>query len=363
MSFPVVAAAAWLCAFALASPVFSQSHEPLPDKDAFELYTRAFDLMESTSVAVPELARAGGPIIENVRHAAATMRALGRQHVGVTYSLLSNVRAYLELADAIPKPGPLAEEVARQFAELRELLDRARANFRLLLDSRESVLRGPDPNKLTYYAEANSKLPAPEAGRPRVVFLGDSITELWRLNEYFTDRDIVNRGICGQTSSEILGRMKADVIDLKPTVVLVLAGTNDIARGVPLQTIEGNLTMIADLAGAHGIRPLFASLLPVSDYHQRDNPAWERTRDRSPQTIRALNEWIQAFCRERGYTYVDYFSATVDNKGYLGADLADDGLHPNSAGYRLMAPVALTAIEKVTAVAAEKPKKRHFPKL
>ena len=329
----------------------------LSNKEAFELYGRTVQLMESTAVAVPELARAGAPIAENARQALLTMRALDRQHTGLTYTFLTNVRAYLMLADAVPKPSPFPEEAARQFAELRDGLNRIEAHFRDLLDQREKDLADPDRDRLSRYAEANGKLPPPQPAKPRAVFLGDSITDFWRLNEYFPDRDFVNRGIRGQITGQMLGRLKVDVLDLKPTAVLVLAGTNDIARGIPLAAIENNLAMIAELAQAHHVAPLLASVLPVSDYHKAENPAWEVSRRRPPEAIRALNAWIQSFCRERNYAYVDYFSVLVNQAGFLRAGLADNGLHPNSAGYRLMAPIALAAIDRAMPAA---PKKRGW---
>ncbi|HEX8983898.1 MAG TPA: GDSL-type esterase/lipase family protein [Bryobacteraceae bacterium] len=338
---PAAAVCLFLCAFAAQA-----QQKPLGNKDVLELYGRAVQLMESAAVSVPELARAGAPITENARHAVATLRSLGRQHTGVTYSFLANVRAFLLLADALPKPDGFPEEAARQIAELRAAADRAEVNFRTLLEREETQLRNPDRDNLARYAEANSRLAAPVAGRPRVVFLGDSITDGWRLHEYFADRDFVNRGISGQITGEMLGRMKADVLDLKPEAVLILAGTNDIARGVPLKIIEDNLAMIAMLAAAQNVKPLLASVLPVSDYHKDQNPAFEMSRVRPPQTIRALNDWIRAFCVQRNYTYVDYFTPTADAQGFLKAELADDGLHPNGVGYRVMAPVALAAIDK-----------------
>jgi lysophospholipase L1-like esterase len=154
---------------------------------------------------------------------------------------------------------------------------------------------------------------AVKAGRTRIRFLGDSITDCWRLNEYFPNRDFVNRGISGQITAEMLDRMKADVIDLKPAAMLVLGGTNDIARGVPLSTIENNLTMIADLADHYKIKPLFASVLPISDYHKDVNPNYEMTRTRPPATIRALNEWIKSLSTARNFVYLDYYSEMVDS--------------------------------------------------
>src|SRR6185436_5700517 len=119
--------------------------------------------------------------------------------------------------------------------------------------------------------------------------------------------DFVNRGIGGQVTGELLGRMQADVIVVKPQAMLVLAGTNDIARGVPVQATKNNLTMIADLAEFHKIKPLFASILPVSDYHKDVNPRFEVTKTRPPAVIVEVNQWLRQFCAHRGFAYVDYF--------------------------------------------------------
>ena len=115
--------------------------------------------------------------------------------------------------------------------------------------------------------------------------------------------------------------------------------------------------MIAGLAEANKIRPVFASLLPVGDYHKDENPTYEQTVRRPPQTIRALNEWLQSFCRTHKYVYVDYYSKLADARGMLPADLSDDGLHPNAKGYRVMAPILLAAVEKV--VQPPPPEKRR----
>jgi lysophospholipase L1-like esterase len=346
-----------LAVLALLAGFAAAQQRPLSNREVTELFGRTVQLMEAASVASPELARAAAPVVENARGAWTTMRSLSVTHAGLTNTLLTNVRVFSMLADAVPKPEALSEEAARQLSELRANLARIDAHFRALLDQKETQLSNPDWVNLNRYAEANAKLPPAVAGRPRVVFLGDSITDGWRLNEYFQDRDFVNRGISGQITAQMLGRMKADVIDLKPAAMMILAGTNDIARGLALPAIQNNLTMIADLAQAHNIRPLFASVLPVHDYNKDRNPAWEMSRRRPPATIRALNEWIQSFCRTRGYTYVDYFTPMADPAGFLKKDLAEDGLHPNAMGYRIMAPVALEAIDKT--IAAEQKGKRR----
>lgn len=314
-------------------------------KDVNQLCLRSVQLMEAGGVAVPDLQHAAAPLIESARQACIQLQA--RPGFGQpTYILLMTLRAYLSLADAVPKPFPFPETARQQFAELRDDSTRLDSHFRALLDSKDAQLRTSDRDNLNRYADANRKVPAPDAKNPRVVFFGDSITDAWRLNEYFPDRDFINRGISGQITGEMLGRTKADVLDLHPEAVLILAGTNDLARGVPLTVIENNYLMIADLAAAYKIKVIFASVLPVSDYHKSDNPSYERTKDRPPVFISALNEWIQQLCAQRGYTYLNYYTALVDSMGQLQMDLSDDGLHPNAKGYRLMAPLALAAIQK-----------------
>ena len=328
----------------------------LSNNDALALLHRISQLMESTMLATPGMARAAAPLDENVKQALANIESTSAQNAAQVYNLVANVRAYLALSDALPKEYPFAETARQQVAELRDSVNRMDADFTALLDYREEQLRGADRDNLKRYADENSRLGQPAANAPRVVFLGDSITDGWRLTEYFSGRDFVNRGISGQITGEMLGRMMADVIDLKPAAVIVLAGTNDIARGVPVSTIKNNLTMIADLADFHHIRPVFASILPVSDYHKNVSARFEMTRRRPPATIQTLNRWLQQFCSQRGYIYADYFSSMVDSAGYLQADLADDGLHPNGKGYRVMAPVALNAIDRALSQQGKKKK-------
>lgn len=332
----------------------------LSNNDASALLRRISQLMESTMVSTPGMTRAAAPLLENVKQALGNIDATSAQNAAQVYMLLANVRAYLALSDQLPKQYPFAETARKQIAELRDSVDRMDADFSALLDYRDEQLRGADRDNLKRYADDDARLGAPAANAPRVVFLGDSITDGWRLTEYFSGRDFVNRGISGQITGEMLGRMMADVVDLKPTAVLVLAGTNDIARGVPVSTIKNNLMMIADLADFHHIRPVFASILPVSDYHKNISPRFEMTRRRPPSAILSLNRWLQQFCSQRGYVYADYFAAMVDSAGYLQSDLADDGLHPNGKGYRVMAPIALNAIDRALSSQAKKKKGRFF---
>ncbi len=315
-------------------------------KDSEQLARRITQLMESTAVMVPGLTRSTATIAESSRQALAGLQTTP-QNSGLTYSLLAEARAYLAVADALPKPVSLPETARQQFAELRDSVERLGIYFELLLDQKERQLRNPDRDNLRRYADANEKLSPPSPAMPRVVFFGDSITDGWRLNEYFTGREYINRGISGQVTGEMLGRLKADVLDLHPRAMLILAGTNDIARGVPVKTIENNLEMIGELANLQHIRPLFASILPVSDYHKDSNPRFEMTRTRPPAAIIEINNWMQNYCRQHNYTYVDYYNALKDNTGMLLADASDDGLHPNGKGYRIMAPIAMDAINRV----------------
>ncbi len=330
-----------------------QTDALLNGSDASALFDRTIQLMEATQIALPEMNRAGEPLVENARQAAKFLKQRGG-HLPSTYTMLTNVRAYVMLSDSVPKPFPFPEAAARQSAELRAALSRIESHFAALIADREAALRSPDRDDLRRYAEANRLLGPPQKGKSRVVFLGDSITDSWRLNQYFPDQDYVNRGISGQITGEMLGRFKADVIDLQPRAVLILAGTNDLARNIPLTAIENNYSMMGDLADKHGINVAFASVLPVHDYRKAENPSYERSPARPPQSIRALNDWLRRFCNERGYTYLDYYSALVDGAGMLRADLADDGLHPHAAGYRLMAPLAQAAIRTVTASAPQR---------
>jgi lysophospholipase L1-like esterase len=208
-----------------------------------------------------------------------------------------------------------------------------------------------DYGQLARYREANAALKQPAPGESRVVFFGDSITDIWHLDEYFPGKAYINRGIGGQTTPQMLVRFRQDVIDLHPKVVVILAGTNDIAGNtgpMRLEDIEDDYASLADLARANGIKLIYSSVLPVHNYTDRSKDFFAQ---RSPEKILALNVWLKNYCADTAHacTYLDYFSAVVDDKGLLKKDLADDGLHPNAAGYKIMAPMAEGAIEKALA--------------
>ena len=203
-----------------------------------------------------------------------------------------------------------------------------------------------DYGQLARYREANANLKAMPSDKTRVVFFGDSITDGWKLEKYFGDKPYVNRGIGGQTTPQMLVRFRQDVIDLKPKVLVVLAGTNDIAGNTgPMsnEDIEANLSSMAELAKTHDIRIVFSSVLPVHDYTPQ---GVEFSSQRPAERILALNTWLKDYCAKNKIVHLDYFSAMVDEKGKLKRELAEDGLHPNDAGYKIMVPLVEAAIAK-----------------
>jgi lysophospholipase L1-like esterase len=201
--------------------------------------------------------------------------------------------------------------------------------------------------QIARYRDANRSVTGTE-----VVFMGDSITDYWpqpRFGAFFPGKKYVGRGISAQTTPQMLIRMRPDVIALTPKVVVILAGTNDIAGNTGPMTdeqIEGNLASMAELASANGIRVVLSSITPVSQYHVSSPSAVPQTTQRPAARVRAINDWMRQYAAAHKHVYVDYFSAMVDDKGLLRAELSADDLHPNAAGYAIMAPLAEAAIQR-----------------
>ncbi|MEQ8688976.1 MAG: SGNH/GDSL hydrolase family protein [Imperialibacter sp.] len=194
------------------------------------------------------------------------------------------------------------------------------------------------------YREQNAALAPPSKGENRVVFMGNSITEGWsKVNpEFFEGKPYVNRGISGQTTPQMLVRFRADVINLKPAVVIILAGTNDIAGNTGPSTLEmiaDNIYSMVELAQANGIKVVLSSTLPAYDY------PWKPGMEPAPKIV-ALNKMIKAYTDKNKIVYVDYFSAMADDRDGLPTELAKDGVHPTKAGYNVMEPLAEAAIAK-----------------
>jgi acyl-CoA thioesterase-1 len=202
---------------------------------------------------------------------------------------------------------------------------------------------------LSKFREANALLPQPAPGETRVVFMGDSITEGWGMKatatspgrgDFFPGKPYINRGISGQTTPQMLVRFRQDVILLKPKVVVLLAGTNDIAENTGKETmaeIAGNITSMAELARANGIRVVLCSVLPASEF------SWHKGLEPAPK-IKALNAWMKEYAARNGFVYVDYYLPMANSEGGLKSELSPDGVHPNKAGYDLMAPLAEAGI-------------------
>ncbi len=255
-------------------------------------------------------------------------------------------------------------------AQLADEFNAPPANCCLLNTAKSLADQLQDWNQLGRYYAANRELKKQPADPKRVVFMGDSITDGWHLDEYFPGKPYVNRGISGQVASQMLVRMYPDVIELKPAAMVVLAGTNDIARNngpATAEMIEENIMTMTELAQHHGIKVLLCSILPVSDYpylaqqsgRGPQPPAGagrggrgpvmrqRMTVGRPPEDILKLNAWLKSYAAQANATYVDYFSALVDEKGWMKDGIANDGLHPNAEGYKIMAPIVSAAVDRL----------------
>jgi lysophospholipase L1-like esterase len=198
---------------------------------------------------------------------------------------------------------------------------------------------------LGHFKEDDVALGPPPAGEDRVVFMGDSITAGWHLDLSFPGKPYINRGISGQTTPQMLLRFHQDVVRLQPKVVVILAGTNDLAGNTGPMTIEDtedNLSAMAEMATAHQIKVVLCSVTPVFDY------PWKPGLTPAPK-IDALNAWIRNYAEEKGYIYVDYHTAMKDERDGLPANLSHDGVHPTAAGYAVMTPLAEAGIDKALA--------------
>lgn len=198
---------------------------------------------------------------------------------------------------------------------------------------------------LKRYEKDNTELPEPAKREKRVVFIGNSITEGWVRERpyFFKDNAYVGRGISGQTSPQLLSRFRQDVINLKPKVVVINIGTNDIAGNTGPYDAEftlGNIKSMAELAKANGIKVILSSVTPAGEY------PWRKEIKNVPDKIKALNKEIEAYAKANKFGYIDYFSRMCDENGALQSTLGDDGVHPNEAGYQIMEIIAQDAIKK-----------------
>ena len=201
------------------------------------------------------------------------------------------------------------------------------------------------PN-LSRYQDENRSVGLPEKGKQRVVFMGDSITEEWSnlYPDYFDTKGYINRGIGGQTTPQMLIRFKPDVIDLEPDIVVILAGTNDIAGNTGpsnVKMITDNIFSMAELARAHQIKVVLSSILPVFEYE------WAKEIKDVPATIDSVNDEMKLYVNDHGLVYLDYFSSMVDERKGLNKDYTYDGVHPNQDGYILMSSLAQKVLSRL----------------
>ena len=235
-------------------------------------------------------------------------------------------------APATQAPAP-AQGAGRAVLTQEELAARVRAQQERLLNDWPNLAR---------YRSQNAELAASAPGENRVVFYGDSITDGWGRVQgaFFPGKPYVNRGISGQTTPQMVVRFRQDVVALKPKVVVILAGTNDVAGNTGPATpemIQDNFMSMVDIAKANDIRVVLCSILPASDY------PWKPGLDPGPKIV-AMNTWLKEYAARRGLVYLDYYSAVVDDKLGMKAELASDGVHPTKAGYDIMSPLAERAI-------------------
>lgn len=216
--------------------------------------------------------------------------------------------------------------------------------FTILLFLFTGIAFAQDWANTACFKDENAKLAPPVKGEKRVVFMGNSITEGWIKNrpDFFSGKSYINRGISGQTTPQMLVRFRPDVINLNPALVVILAGTNDIAGNTGPSTLEmimDNLISMAELAKANNIKVVLSSVLPVYDYPWKPGlqPA---------EKIASLNTMIKNYAGKNGIVYLDYYSSMVDERKGLKKELSGDGVHPNEAGYKIMEPLAEAAIQK-----------------
>jgi lysophospholipase L1-like esterase len=219
----------------------------------------------------------------------------------------------------------------------------------LYVNAQDSSAAKEDPMRtdwanLARFREDNQKIGLPAKGENRIVFMGNSITEGWSntMPDFFAGKPYVNRGISGQTTPQMLIRFHPDVVDLKPAVVVILAGINDIAGNTGpsnQKMIQDNLASMVEIAKANGIKVVLSSVLPAYDF------PWKPGMQPAEKVI-ALNTWIKAYAAANGCVYLNYFSSMADERHGLKAEYTFDGVHPNLAGYQVMAPLAEKAIQQ-----------------
>ena len=216
-------------------------------------------------------------------------------------------------------------------------------NILLLFFCMEAIY-AQDWANLNRFQQENAELTIPKNGENRIVFMGNSITEGWLSSrpEFFNTKPYINRGISGQTTPQMLLRFRQDVINLKPSVVIILAGINDIAGNTGPSTIEmivDNISSMTELAKANNIKVILCSVLPAYDF------PWRKGLEPAEKVVK-LNALLKTYAVQKNLVFVDYFTSMADASNGLKKELGDDGVHPNIAGYLIMEPLIENAIAK-----------------
>lgn len=252
---------------------------------------------------------------------------------------LAAMLAPIAMAAQEAPPAPLTPVQQAEAAKVAAVYtSRGTDQYWIMHDARLKV----DFGDLEHFAKEDRSLAPPAAGEERVVFIGDSITAGWKMATSFPGKPYINRGISGESSSQMLLRFRQDVIDLQPKAVVILAGTNDIAGNTGPMTAEqteSNLQSMADLATANGIRVVLCSIPPSLDYW------WAPGKIPAPK-IAVLNKWIAAYAARKGYVYVDFYSKLKDAQGGYKPGLSRDDVHPGPAAHAIMDPLTEAGIEK-----------------
>jgi lysophospholipase L1-like esterase len=212
----------------------------------------------------------------------------------------------------------------------------------------ENNLTAQDWPNLNKYSSENNKITGSDENEPGIVFMGDSITEIWKVLQplFFQNKLFINRGISGQTTPQMLIRFKQDVVHLKPKAVHILAGINDIAGNTgpsTLRMIEDNISSMCEIAVANNIKVILCSVLPAAEF------PWNPDVQPADKVIE-LNEWLRSYAEQNKLIYLDYYTAMVDSNKGLPEELSEDGVHPNKKGYEVMAPLAEDVIRRVLGI-------------
>lgn len=284
--------------------------------------------VESVAATFPALETATAEIRLSVKEVGDLLKS-SPDSTSLSYQFLTKLKEFLIIADTLRRPDMTRAGAPGDLDKLRDSIDQFDGHFAALIAVRETKSKAAiaDPSDLKRYEDANAAEATWAGPQLRYVFIGDTATEKWPLASAFPGKPFLNRGIAGQTSSQILSRFIADVVALHPEAAIINAGTADLANGADMRQIADNLVMMGDVARAHSVHPIFTSLLPA---------AGPGTGNLRVETVKQLNEWILNYCVREKLVFVDYYSSLTGPTGALRPEFTDDGLTPNGAAFAIM---------------------------